>query len=225
MVNEKTRVVLIDDDALVRAGLRMILGGGTSRFEVVAEGSDGDQAVELVTEHEPHLVLMDIRMPGMDGIAATRAILDLPEPPTVVMLTTFNTDDLVIEALRAGAHGFLLKDTPPAEMVAAIQQAADGERALSPGVIGAVISAATSNPGDERQNRAVAALNELSEREREVAVEVGRGLSNAEIAAKLYQSVATVKAALTRVLQKLGCTNRTQVAILVHDARVLEGQP
>lgn len=225
MVNEKTRVVLIDDDALVRAGLRMILGGGASRFEVVAEGSDGDQAVELVTEHEPHLVLMDIRMPGMDGIAATRAILDLPEPPTVVMLTTFNTDDLVIEALRAGAHGFLLKDTPPAEMVAAIQQAADGERALSPGVIGAVISAATSNPGDERQNRAVAALNELSEREREVAVEVGRGLSNAEIAAKLYQSVATVKAALTRVLQKLGCTNRTQVAILVHDARVLEGQP
>lgn len=222
MVNDKFRVILIDDDALVRAGLRMILGGGASRFDVVAEGSDGDQAVDLVTEHRPHLVLMDIRMPGMDGIAATRAVLALPEPPTVVMLTTFNTDDLVIEALRAGAHGFLLKDTPPAEMVAAIQQAAEGERALSPGVIGAVISAATSHPGDERQIRAVAALNELSEREREVAIEVGRGLSNAEIAAKLYQSLATVKAALTRVLQKLGCTNRTQVAILVHDARVLE---
>lgn len=222
MVSEKTRVVVIDDDGLVRTGLRMILGGSASRFDVVAEGTDGLQAVDLVIEHQPDLVLMDIRMPGRDGIAATRDLFALPEPPVVVMLTTFNTDDLVIEALRAGAHGFLLKDTPAAEMVAAIQQAAEGERALSPGVIGAVINAATSNPGDERQNRARAALDELSERELEVAVEVGRGLSNAEIAAALYQSVATVKAAITRVLVKLGCTNRTQVAILVHDARLLD---
>lgn len=222
MADVKTRIVLIDDDALVRAGLQMILGGQASSFEVVGEGSDGAEAVELVQRLRPDLVLMDIRMPDVDGIEATRRVLALDEPPGVVMLTTFDTDELVVEALRAGAHGFLLKDTPPREMVAAIQAAATGERALSPGVIGAVITAATSNLGDERRNRARAELAVLSERELEVAVEVGRGLSNAEIAQKLYQSVATVKAAITRVLAKLGCTNRTQVAILVHDARYLE---
>ena len=120
------------------------------------------------------------------------------------------------------ATGFLLKDTPPQAMVAAIRQAAEGERALSPGVIGTVINAATAGPGDERRDQARSALEELSPRELEVAVEVGRGLSNAEIAAKLYQSLATVKATITRVLAKLGCTNRTQVAILVHDARYLD---
>lgn len=222
MVNEKIRLVLVDDDALVRAGLGMILGGGSSPFEVVAEGTDGSQAVSLVTEHRPDIVLMDIRMPGLDGIAATRAVLALPEAPKVVMLTTFNTDDLVLEALRAGAHGFLLKDTPPPEMVEAIRNAASGERALSPAVVGTVIAAATANPGDERRRGAREDLSCLSERELEVAVEVGRGLSNAEIAEKLSQSVATVKAAITRVLAKLGCTNRTQVAILVHDAEYLD---
>lgn len=221
-VVDTIRLLLVDDDALVRAGLSMILGGGSSEFEVVAEGSDGSQAVDLVTQHRPDLVLMDIRMPGMDGIAATKAVLRLPEAPKVVMLTTFNTDDLVVEALRAGAHGFLLKDTPPGDMVEAIKHAAAGERALSPAVIGAVIDAATSNVADDRQHQAVAALEELSQRELEVAIEVGRGLSNAEIAGKLYQSVATVKATITRVLAKLGCTNRTQVAILVHDARYLD---
>lgn len=218
----KIRVVIVDDDALVRAGLGMILGGGSSPLEIVGEAPDGAEAVALVQAKQPDVVLMDIRMPKMNGIEATKQVLALPDPPQVVVLTTFNTDDLVVEALRAGAHGFLLKDTPPPEMVAAIEQVAHGERALSPKVLGAVIQAATANPGDEREQRAKRALKELSERELEVAVEVGRGLSNAEIAEKLYQSLATVKAAITRVLMKLGCTNRTQVAIIVHDARLLD---
>lgn len=215
---DRIRLVIIDDDALVRAGLGMLLGGSSSGFEIVGEGADGSDAVPLVEAHRPDLVLMDIRMPRVDGVAATRQVLALPDPPKVIILTTFNTDDLVVEALRAGAHGFLLKDTAPPEMVAAIRRAADGERALSPQVVSAVIAAATSHPGDERIRRARAELDALSERELEVAVELGRGLSNAEIAGKLYQSVATVKATVTRILAKLGCTNRTQVALLVHDA-------
>lgn len=218
----KTRLALVDDDALVRAGLRMILGGSSSPFEIVGEATDGKDAVALVEEQQPDIVLMDIRMPGLDGIEATRRVLTLPNPPKVVMLTTFNSDDLVLEALRAGAHGFLLKDTPPPEMVEMLQHVAAGERALSPQVLGAVITAATSNPGDQREQDARKALDALSERELEVAIEVGRGLSNAEIAGKLYQSMATVKAAITRVLVKLGCTNRTQVAIIIHDARLLD---
>ncbi|NLE97257.1 MAG: response regulator transcription factor [Propionibacterium sp.] len=220
MTAEPIRVVLVDDDALVRAGLGMILGGGSSRFEIVAEGSDGSEAVGLVEQHRPDMVLMDIRMPQVDGITATKRVLALTDPPKVVMLTTFNTDDLVIAALRAGAHGFLLKDTPPPEMVAALEAAASGERALSPKVLGAVIAAATSNSGDRRRDDARAGLEALSVKELEVAVEIGRGLSNAEIAGTLYQSVATVKATVTRVLTKLGFTNRTQVALLVHDAQL-----
>ena len=218
----KTKLAVVDDDALVRAGLRMMLGGGSSPFEIVGEASDGNGAVALVEEQQPDIVLMDIRMPGLDGIEATRRVLALPSPPKVVMLTTFHSDDLVLEALRAGAHGFLLKDTPPPEMVELLQHVAAGERALSSQVLGAVITAATSNPGDQRERDARTALEALSERELEVAIEVGRGLSNAEIAAKLYQSMATVKAAITRVLAKLGCTNRTQIAIIVHDARLLD---
>ncbi|SDL15129.1 response regulator [Tessaracoccus oleiagri] len=216
------RLVIIDDDALVRAGLGMLLGGGRSGFEIVGEGADGSDAVPLVEAHRPDIVLMDIRMPRVDGVAATRQVLALPDPPKVIVLTTFSSDDLVVEALRAGAHGFLLKDTAPPEMVEAIRRAADGERALSPQVVSAVIAAATSHPGDERIRRARAELDGLSERELEVAVELGRGLSNAEIAGKLYQSVATVKATVTRILAKLGCTNRTQVALLVHDADLVD---
>lgn len=220
MVN--TKLAVVDDDALVRAGLQMMLGGGSSPFEIVGEASDGNDAVALVEEQQPDIVLMDIRMPGLDGIEATRRVLALPNPPKVVMLTTFHSDDLVLEALRTGAHGFLLKDTPPPEMVEMLQHVAAGERALSPQVLGTVITAATSNPGDQREHDARTALEALSKRELEVAIEVGRGLSNAEIAAKLYQSMATVKAAITRVLAKLGCTNRTQVAIIVHDARLID---
>ena len=218
MVNR--RVLVVDDDALVRAGLKLLLSKADSGIEVVGEGTDGSDAVALVAEHTPDVVLMDIRMPQVDGITATRQVLAQPEPPKVVMLTTFDADELVLEALRAGAHGFLLKDTSPEEMIRAIHRAAEGERSLS--VIGAVIAAATSAGVDDRTQRARTDLEVLSKRELEVAVEVGRGLSNAEIATKLYHSLATVKATLTRVLTKLGCTNRTQVAILIHDARLLD---
>ncbi len=218
MVNR--RVVIADDDALVRAGLTLLLGGD-SGLEIVGEACDGAEAVRLTSQLQPDVVLMDIRMPHLDGIAAARQVLALPDPPKVVMLTTFDTDELVLGALRAGAQGFLLKDTAPAEMIQAIHRAADGESALSPSVLSTVIAAATSIE-DNRTQQARAELDILSRRELEVAVEVGRGLSNAEIASRLYQSVATVKATLTRVLTKLGCTNRTQVAILIHDARLLE---
>ena len=218
----KIRVVIVDDDALVRAGLRMMLGGEASPLEVVGDAADGSEAVALVEEHRPDVVLMDIRMPKMDGIEATKRVLALPEPPKVVMLTTFNTDDLVLGALQAGAHGFLLKDTAPPDMVQSIVDVASGEHAISQQVLGAVIGAVTAHPEDSREANARKALAELSEREREVAIEVGRGLSNAEIAEKLYQSLTTVKATITRVLVKLSCSNRTQVAIIVHDARLLD---
>lgn len=218
----KIRVVIVDDDALVRAGLKMMLGGEASPLEVVGDVADGSEAVALVEEYRPDVVLMDIRMPKMDGIEATKRVLALPEPPKVVMLTTFNTDDLVLGALQAGAHGFLLKDTAPPDMVQSIVDVASGEHALSQQVLGAVIGAATAHPEESREANARKALAELSEREREVAIEVGRGLSNAEIAEKLYQSLTTVKATITRVLVKLGCSNRTQVAIIVHDARLLD---
>lgn len=218
----KIRTVIVDDDALVRMGLTMMLGGASSPIEVVGEADDGSDAVALVQEHRPDIVLMDIRMPKLDGIEATKRVLALENAPKVIMLTTFNTDDLVLGALQAGAHGFLLKDTSPPAMVKAIVDVAEGEHAISQKVLGAVIGAATSHPEDQREVNARRALRELSEREREVAIEVGRGLSNAEIAEKLYQSLTTVKATITRVLVKLGCSNRTQVAIIVHDARLLD---
>lgn len=215
-------VLIVDDDALVRAGLGMILGGGASPFRIIGEAADGVEAIARADELHPDLILMDIRMPTMDGIEATRRIVSSPTAPKIVVLTTFDADELVLAALRAGADGFLLKDTPPAQMEQALTQVMAGHSAVSPRVLGAVVAAAREQGENEREARARAALAELTARERDVAVEVGRGLSNAEIAEVLYQSVATVKATLTRVLVKLGCTNRTQVAIIVHDARVLD---
>jgi len=211
------RVLVVDDDALVRAGLKLLLSKADSGIEVVGEGTDGSDAVALVAEHTPDVVLMDIRMPQVDGITATRQVLTQPEPPKVVMLTTFDADELVLEALRAGAHGFLLKDTSPEEMIRAIHRAAEGERSLSPSVIGAVIAAATSAGVDDRTQRARTDLEVLSKRELEVAVEVGRGLSNAEIATKLYHSLATVKANITRIFLKLEVDNRVAAAMRIRD--------
>ncbi len=217
------RVVIADDQQLLRQSLAHLLDAQTG-IRVVGEAATGVEAVSLTRELVPDVILMDIRMPQLDGIAATRSIVRdarLSEV-RVVVLTMFGLDEYVFGALRSGASGFLLKDTSPEEMIRAIHRAAEGERSLSPSVIGAVIAAATSAGVDDRTQRARTDLEVLSKRELEVAVEVGRGLSNAEIATKLYHSLATVKATLTRVLTKLGCTNRTQVAILVHDARLLD---
>lgn len=214
-----TRIAIIDDDPLVRAGLRLILGADAS-LSVVAEASDGADAVELVREHAPDVVLMDIRMPGTNGLVATEALVALPRAPKVIILTTFDSDDLVLRALGVGASGFLLKDTAPARILDDIRKVADGEPTLSPSVVAQVIAVATNRSELTRRDSARQPLDGLNERERGIALDIGRGLTNAEIAANHFFSVATVKAHVTRILDKLGATNRVQVAIVVHDANL-----
>ncbi|MEU8044311.1 response regulator transcription factor [Micromonospora echinofusca] len=215
------RVLIVDDDALVRAGLSMILGGVPDLL-VVGEAADGGEVPAAVAACAPDVVLMDIRMPRVDGLAATEALRASPHPPEVLVLTTFDADEQVLRALRAGAGGFLLKDTPPAEIVRAVHRVAAGEATLSPAVTRRLIDHVTAPgaPGgpEPRRDRARRQLAGLSEREHEVAVAVGRGRTNAEIAAELFMSVATVKAYVSRLLVKLDLNNRVQVALLVHDA-------
>ena len=211
------RVVLIDDDPLVRAGLKLMLGGREG-VDFVGEGSDGSEAAALVAEHRPDVLLMDIRMPGKDGLTATEELMAQKEAPRVVILTTFDSDDSVLRALAAGAAGFLLKDTPPDRMLEAIKQVAAGEHTLSPSVVSQVIAAATRHRGDPRREDARADLAVLNAREKDVAIAIGRGLTNAEISARHYLSLATVKGVVTQIFDKLGLTNRVQVAIKVHDA-------
>ncbi|MET7965498.1 response regulator transcription factor [Micromonospora sp. NPDC005305] len=215
------RVLIVDDDALVRAALSMILGG-VPDLRVVGEATDGAEVPAAVAAYAPDLVLMDIRMPRVDGLAATEALRAAPDPPEVLVLTTFDADEQVLRALRAGASGFLLKDTPPAEIVAAVRRVAAGEATLSPAVtrklIAHVTAPAPARAPDTRRERALRLLDGLTEREREVAVALGEGRSNAEISAELFMSVATVKAYVSRLLTKLDLNNRVQVALLVQDA-------
>ncbi|MGC5614600.1 response regulator [Georgenia sp. Z1491] len=214
------KVILIDDDPLVRAGLRMLLHGG--EIEIVAEGDDGRVAQRLVEEHRPDVVLMDVRMPVMDGVTATQRLTDAGAPTRVIVLTTFDSDDMVISALRAGAQGFLLKDTPPADLVAAVRRAARGEPALSPSVAAQLMARVAApeevDDGESAAEEARAAFAELTEREQDVARAVARGLSNAEIASELFLGVATVKTHVGRVFNKLGVANRVHVARMVQDA-------
>jgi len=211
------RVVLVDDDTLVRAGLRLILGGDRS-IEIVGEAADGVAAVAEIARTRPDVVLMDIRMPRRDGLAALEIARAADPGLKVVVLTTFDADDMVLTALRLGAAGFLLKDTPPAELVAAVRLVAEGRSMLSPSVTQQLIAAVARQPVDDRAETARARLAALTERELEVALAVGTGLSNADIATRLFLSVATVKTHVGRVLDKLGADNRVQVAICVHDA-------
>jgi DNA-binding NarL/FixJ family response regulator len=208
-------VLVVDDDPLVRAGLTMMLGGAPD-IRVVAEAGDGTEVLALVDKHRPHVVLMDIRMPTVDGLAATEALRARRDPPEVLVLTTFDADQHVLRALRAGAAGFLLKDTPPAQIVDAVRQVAGGAPVLSPVVIQRLIARVASAP--PRKAEAQARLGVLNEREREVAEEVGKGRSNAEIAAALHLSVPTVKTHVSAILTKLGLNNRVQIALLTHDA-------
>ncbi|WP_209663499.1 response regulator [Amycolatopsis magusensis] len=211
------RVLLVDDDPLVRAGLRMMLGGAED-LRVVAEAGDGTEVPALVEAHEPDVVLMDIRMPAMDGLTATEALRARPSAPEVIVLTTFDADRHVLRALRAGAAGFLLKDTPPGEIVAAVRQVAQGNPVLSPAVTRRLMDRVAESDQDRRRTRAASRLARLNEREREVAVEVGRGRSNAEIARTLHLGVPTVKTHVSSILTKLDLNNRVQIALLVHDA-------
>ncbi|WP_327639515.1 response regulator transcription factor [Kribbella sp. NBC_00482] len=216
-----TRLLIVDDEALVRAGLKMILESD-DELEVVAEAEDGADAARMVKEHRPDVVLMDIRMPRLDGLAATREVQALPDPPKIVVLTTFDLDDYVFRALQAGASGFLLKDTPPRELVQAIKVVAAGDAMLSPAVTRRLIGHFAGDPRADRKRAAQARINKLTEREREVLVAVGRGLQNADIGRKLFMSEATVKAHVSRALVKLDATNRVQVAILAYEAGLLD---
>jgi DNA-binding NarL/FixJ family response regulator len=216
-VSAHIRVLIVDDDALVRAGLTMLLAGADD-IQIVGEAADGSEVEHAVAEHQPDVVLMDIRMPGMDGLAATERMRGRGRPPEVIVLTTFDADDHVLRALRAGASGFLLKDTAPADIVHAIRAVAAGEPILSPAITRRLIGHVTGGDGGERRRRAREQLDQLTEREREVAVAIGRGKSNAEISRELYMSIATVKAHVSRLLEKLKFNNRVQIALLAHDA-------
>jgi DNA-binding NarL/FixJ family response regulator len=207
------RVLIVDDDALVRTGLSMMLAGAED-LQIVGEADDGSEVAPLVAEHAPDVILMDIRMPRMDGLAATEEIRGRSGAPEIIILTTFDADEHVIRALRAGAGGFLLKDTPPADIINAIRRVAAGEPILSPGVTRRLIAQVT----EAHRSPASDVLDQLSDREREVVVAIGQGKSNAQIGADLYMSVATVKAHVSRLLTKLGLNNRVQVALLAHDA-------
>ena len=217
-----TTVLIVDDDPLVRAGLTLILGGAPD-LEVVAEAADGAEGVTEALRHRPDVVLMDIRMPGMNGLEATARLEAEPSPPKVIVLTTFDADEYVVQALAAGASGFLLKDTPPPQIVDAVRKVASGEPMLSPSVTAQLIRQVARGAGtssarasDARQRLAV-----LTDRETEVAVAVGRGLSNAEISRQLHMSVPTVKAHISRLFTKLEVHNRVQIAICVHDAELV----
>ncbi len=216
-VSPAIKVLVVDDDALVRSGLVMILGGAPD-IEVVGQAVDGRDGLDAARKHQPHVVLMDIRMPRLDGLEATEVIGSWADPPKVIVLTTFDGDDYVARALGAGASGFLLKDTAPAEIIDAIRKVADGDPMLSPSVTARLIAQLTAGGAPDRARAARTQLERLTEREHEVAVAVGAGLSNAEIAARLYLSVPTVKAHISRLFTKLEVTNRVQIAICVHDA-------
>ncbi|MFF4594120.1 response regulator [Amycolatopsis sp. NPDC001319] len=208
------KVVLLDDEVLVRSGIRMILESDPE-IRVVAEAGDGTGVAELVAQYRPDVVLTDIQMPGVDGLEVTRVVTALPEAPAVVVLTTFDLDEYVHTALRHGATGFLLKDTPPRDLVSAVHVVHRGEAMLSPAVTRRLLGEFASGGAMESAQARLAAL---TSREREVAVAVAEGWSNAVIATKLGVSQATVKVHLGRIMSKVEAANRTQVAILVHDA-------
>ena len=216
---ELVKVLLVDDDALVRTGLRLMFGGAED-IAIVGEVGDGRDVLDAVSRLAPDVVIMDIRMPHVDGIEATRALSRLDgESPRVLVLTTFDADATVVEALRAGADGFLLKHSKPEQIVAAVRSAAAGEPVLSAEVTRTLITRVAGDvPQRDRRSLARQRLETLSDKERDVAREVVKGLSNAEIGSVLYMSAGTVKSYVSSALSKLGLTNRIQLALLAHDA-------
>lgn len=211
------RVLLVDDDPLVRTGLSMILKSAED-IEVAGEASDGDETVAQIRTTTPDVVIMDIRMRRMDGLTATKAVAALPDPPKVLVLTTYDLDEYVFDALAAGASGFLLKEGSPQEIIEAVRTVAKGDVMLSPGTTRKLVGhfvAARANP---RRQRALTQLGSLSEREREVVIAVARGMSNADIAQALFLSEATVKTHITRTFAKLAVTNRVQLTIFAYEA-------
>lgn len=218
------RVLVVDDDALVRSALRLLLDGAATpdgAVVVVAEAADGAQVPAVLDRHPVDVVLMDLRMPGVDGVTATAAVRARPRPPEVLVLTTFDTDEEVLAALHAGAGGYLLKDAPPERIVETVLRVARGEQVLSSSVSRLVVERALAGAGGA--DRARRELGVLSRRELDVARLVARGLTNGEIAGAAHLSPATVKAYVSQALEKLGMENRTQLAILVHEAGLDDG--
>ncbi len=212
------RVLLADDQALVRGGFRLILESEPD-IEVVAEANDGAEAVALTLEKEPDVVLMDVRMPGLDGLEATRRILNGPAAATrVVMLTTFDLDEYVFEAIRAGATGFLLKTAPPDQLVAAVRSAVAGDMLLAPSITRRLVEEFARRPTKDGRS---AALDRLAERELAVLELLARGLSNAEIAGELVVEPSTVKSHVASVLQKLDLRDRVQAVVLAYESGIV----
>lgn len=214
------RVLLVDDDPLVRTGLSMILGS-TDDIVVVAEAGDGDEAVPNVLKHAPDVVIMDIRMRRMDGLAATAAVTALARPPKVLVLTTYDLDEYVFDALAVGASGFLLKEGSPREIIDAVRVVASGESMLSPRTTRKLIAHFVAARTSPRRQRAQAKLSTLTEREREIVTAVAEGKPNADIAEELHLSEATVKTHITRIFAKIDASNRVQLTIFAYEARLV----
>ncbi|MDO5669792.1 MAG: response regulator transcription factor, partial [Corynebacterium sp.] len=204
-MSEQIRVIVIDDDPMVRTAVRMIMGTA-SDIEVVADAGEGSAGLELVREHRPDVLLCDIRMPRMDGLTVLTELRATGDATPVIMLTTFNTDDYVVRAFQLGAQGFLLKDADPRDMVQAIRDVRAGRPALSAGAVETLIG--TVQAGPARDHHALALVDTLTEREREVAILLASGASNADIARQAHMAVATVKANMSRIFNKLGVDNR-----------------
>jgi DNA-binding NarL/FixJ family response regulator len=212
------RVLLVDDQALVRRGLRLMLDQAED-LEVCGEAADGDEAVRMVGEQDPDVVLMDVRMPGVDGIEATRQITRQQRRARILVLTTFDVDDYVVDALRVGASGYLLKDVDPEDLLRAVRSVAAGDMPLAPPVLERVVSRYLDRrPADPR-------LDRLSQREREVLGLLGEGLTNAEISERLFISMPTTKTHVAAVLAKLDLRDRVQAAIFAHDQRLVPRVP
>ncbi|MGZ8795148.1 MAG: response regulator [Gaiellaceae bacterium] len=211
------RVLVADDQSMVRAGFRMLLAGEED-IDVVAEASNGLEAVEKAERFHPDVILMDIRMPELDGLEATRRILATDNGARILILTTFDLDEYVYEALRAGASGFVLKDDPPEQLLSAVRVVATGDALLSPAVTKRVIKRFTRTPLATPPKE----LDDLSERERDVLRLIARGLSNAEIGQGLFISETTVKTHVTHILQKLGLRDRVQAVVLAHETGLFE---
>ena len=216
----RIRVVVVDDQALVRAGFRMILESDTG-LEVVGEAGDGNEALDVIASTRPDVVFMDVRMPNLDGIEATRRVVEYAggDAPRVVILTTFDLDDYVYPALRAGASGFLLKDTPAEELIRAVYLVAGGEALLAPSVTRRLIAEFSRRNHHERPTPRV--MERLTDREREVVTQIARGLSNAEIATALFVSETTVKSHVSAILMKLDLRDRVQVVVMAYESGVM----
>jgi DNA-binding NarL/FixJ family response regulator len=219
-MSQRIRVLIVDDDALVRAGLTTMLRGAPG-LEVVGEATDGGEVLAALDRHRTDVILMDLRMPKVDGLTALQLVRAQPSAPAVVVLTTFDTDEAVLRALRLGAAGFLVKDVPPTEIVRAIELVAAGESMLSPTVTRRLLDLlANDRDAEPRRAEAVAKLRTLSPRDREIALAIAQGKSNSAIATELHLSLSTVKSHVSAILAQLDLDNRVQIALAVQDAQM-----